>query len=237
MRFIRTVFVALVIAGMSASQSFAAEDGAIYGTVKAMGHKDVLAKWSAQTTEKSNDSLGYGDASNLPAGAIDYSNLSGIYAILDDPNYKGGRFHEVRIEPDGSWPSALAVAVGDKLHVNNETENDITVYLAGDGDDDIQELPVIEAGRSETLVVELSGQLELGVDEIESVSVPVVSGRGWRTQRLSSGDDYEFDDIKPGDYSLVFWFWRLGSITQKVTVGAGKRIKMDQILSVDRIVK
>jgi len=222
---------------VSAAPSFGGDNGTVYGTVKAMGHKDVLAKWSAQTTEKTSDSQGYGTDDNLPAGAIDYSNLSGIYAILDDSNYKGGRFHEVRIEADGSWPSALAVAVGDKLRVNNETDNDITVYLAGDGDDDIQELPVIEAGRSETLVVELTGQLELGVDELEDVSVPVVSGRGWRTQRLSSGDDYEFEDIKPGNYSLVFWFWRLGSITQSVTVGPGKRVKMDQILSVDRIVK
>jgi hypothetical protein len=129
------------------------------------------------------------------------------------------------------------VAVGDKIRVNNETDEDLTVYLVGDGDDDIQEFPLVEAGRSETLIVELAGSLEIGVDEIKANVMPVVAGRGWRTKRLSSGDEYEFEDLRPGTYNLRFWFWRLGSIERQVKLGAGQRLRADEILSADRIVK
>jgi len=228
----------LVLTSLTAPAAFADSDtGAIYGLVTTKGHKEVLAKWQSQSTEKSDDDrYGYGNDGGLPPGAINYSNLTGIYVILTDPAYKGGRFHEARIDGDGFWPAALAVAVGDKIRVNNETDQDLTVYLAGDGEDDIQEFPLIEAGRSETLVVKLVGSLEIGIDEIEDEVLPVAAGPGWRTKRLSSGDEYEFENLAPGSYDLRFWFWRLGSITRQVTVGADQRVKADEVLSVDRII-
>lgn len=238
MRSFLAILSLLVAIGLTLSGALAdGDDGAIYGLVKAKGHKDVLAKWQAHATEKSDDRFGYGNDGELPAGAINYSNLSSIYVILEDPAYKGGRYHNVRLDSGGFWPGALALALGDKIRVENETDDDLTVYLAGDGDDDIQEFPVIEAGRSETIVVELSGQLELGIDELEDETMSVAAGPGWRTQRLSSGDDYEFEDLKPGNYLLLFWYWRLGSIERRVSLGAGQRLKVDEILSVDRIVK
>jgi hypothetical protein len=238
MRLFFTILAFAILAGPFAVTVAAEDTGTIYGHVKTKGHKEVLAKWLSLSIEKDEPAAeSYGNSGGLPEGAIDYSNLSGIYVILTDTGYKGGRYHEVRVDSDGFWPAALAVAVGDKIRVENKTSNDITVYLAGDGDDDIQEFPVIEEGRSETIVVKLTGDLELGVDELEDEIMSVASGAGWRTKRLSSGDDYEFEDLKAGPYDVVFWFWRLGSIVRQVTLNPGQRLKVDEILSVDRIIK
>jgi len=238
MRFVIAILAFVMLNGSFAVPVVAQDTGTIYGRVSTKGHKEVLAKWLSQSIENDEPAAeSYGSKNGLPDGAIDYSNLSGIFVILTDTGYKGGRFHEARVDSDGFWPAALAVSVGDKIRVENKTSNDITVYLAGDGDDDIQEFPVIEEGRSETIVVKLTGDLELGVDELDDEIMSVASGAGWRTKRLSSGDDYEFEDLKAGPYDVVFWFWRLGSIVRKVTLNSGQRLKVDEILSVDRIVK
>jgi len=238
MRFVTAILTFVFLAGPFAVNVAAQDTGTIYGHVKTKGHKEVLAKWLSQSIENDEPAgESYGNKNGLPDGAIDYGNLSGIYVILTDKGYKGGRYHEARVDSDGFWPAALAVSVGDKIRVENKTSNDITVYLAGDGDDDIQEFPVIEEGRSETIVVKLTGELELGVDEMEDEIMSVASGTGWRTQRLSSGDDYEFEDLKAGAYDVVFWFWRLGSIVRQVTLNSGQRLKVNEILSVDRIIK
>ncbi len=244
---IRTAFIATCAAALLSlgPTGVQADDGlgTIYGKIKAKGHKEVLAKWASEKDhDRSDDTPGGAydkikGGSKLPPGAIDYANLSSMYVIIEDPTYKGGKYHNLVITRNGIVPKALAVSVNDVIRVRNELPEYLNVYIAGDGDNDIIEFPEMSEDASETVKVTISGDLELGVEEDEDLMVPIVSAPGLRTRRVSSGSEYEFEDLRPGKYTVRFWYWRLGSLTHDVDLKAGTRVKLDETLSVDRVFK
>ena len=113
----------------------------------------------------------------------------------------------------------------------------MTFFLADIDGDDIQDLPSLAPGATADMTVELVGDLELATDEDERLSVAVLSRVGLQSQRIRSGSGYNFLDMPPGEYDLLFWFWRLGFLSQKVTIVAGKRTRVNGVLSVDTIVR
>ena len=241
---------------ISVSFSAAAENNArIYGTVETRAHAEVLAKWNAASKSSAPKKIDYaaasgyggsgsgsgnnseGDAGSSDGAAINYEELADIFVVLAHPTWQGGAVHEVELSPYGLSVGVLALAKGDIIRLHNKTGNPYTPYLAGAGEDDIQDFPTIEPGSVNDLVIELTGDLELGLDEDEEELVTIASGKGWKGQRVSSGERYEFEGLEAWNYGLTFWYWRLGSLDHAVALKAGQNIEINEVLSVDRIIK
>jgi hypothetical protein len=241
-----------IITGISFSAS-AENNGRIYGTVETRGHAEVLAKWNAASKSVKPEKIDYaaksgygggtgggnysaGDAGSSDAAAINYQELADIFVVLVHPTWQGGTVHEVELSPYGLDVGVLALAKGDIIRLHNKTDNSYTPYLAGEGDNDIQDFSPMEPGSVSDLVIELTGDLELGLDEDEEELITIVSGIGWKGQRVSSGEHYEFKGLEAGNYSLTFWYWRLGSLDHAVSLKAGQNVEINEVLSVDRII-
>ena len=83
----------------------------------------------------------------------------------------------------------------------------------------------------------IEGRLELGTDEDERLVAHVLARRGLRALSVTSGGNYAFNDLDPGDYRMTFWYWRLGSLERSVKLLAGHATRVDEVLSVDRTVR
>ena len=218
--------------------------GSVYGDVTARPHKDYLKKAKEQARDTTPSSSDDGKYATSADGSIVYNDTMvnyeriDIYAILLNPAAKPGRVHEVEAENDGGLaPPALAVAKGDVIRIENGTSKPLTFFLADINGDAIQDLPELAPGATADMTVELVGDLELTTDEDERLSVAVLSREGLQSQRIQSGSSYDFFDMPPGEYDLLFWFWRLGSLSQRVTIVAGEHTRVDGVLSVDTIVR
>ena len=84
--------------------------------------------------------------------------------------------------------------------------------------------------------VKLTGHLELLSEEKDSWAVRILSRPGLISQRVASGENYVFEKLDPGSYTLIFWYWRLGSVEKQVNVTAGRNQRIDQVLSVDQVI-
>ena len=172
---------------------------------------------------------------NLTSG--NYEEIKDIFVILANSAWKGGTVHEVELSPYGLNVEALALAQGDIIRLHNKTDNEYTPYLAGTGEDDIQDFPTMEPGSVSDLKVVLTGDLELGLDEDEEEMIRIAAGEGWRSRSAASRDAYEFSGLAAGDYMLRFWYWRLGTLDHSLKLQAGQGVEINEVLSVDRIIK
>lgn len=224
-----------LMAGCAAGPEVASDRSAVYGVVTARPHSQVLAKWTQASPG------GYGSPSgtvvNVPSEAIDYASLTGMYVGLVDPGYGGGADHAITFSKTAARPESLAVAVGDVIRVRNATGGPLTIFLAAIDSEAIQDAPTIPAGGSGEIRVRIEGLLELGADEDDRPIAPVLARRGLRTSEVASGGSYVFNDLEPGAYRMIFWYWRLGSIERSVTLAAGRASRLDEVLSVDRTVR
>ncbi|MBT3787628.1 MAG: hypothetical protein HN725_07160 [Alphaproteobacteria bacterium] len=247
-----TTSVLIALTGISAPAA-AQSSARVYGTVETRGHAEVLAKWSASSKVTSTKKIDYaaksgygggssgnnseGDAGSSDNVAIDYGEIADIFVILSNRAWQGGTVHEVELSPYGLNVEVLAVARGDIIRLHNKTGNTYTPYLAGTGDDDIQDFDAMKPGSVNDLVVELTGDLELGLDEDEEEIIIIAAGEGWKSSRVASGGNYEFNNLAAGDYGLTFWYWRLGSLDRKLSLKPGQGAEINEVLSVDRIIK
>ncbi len=206
--------------------------GTVYGEVTARPHKDYVKK--AQEMAK-NAGPGEVDQYGNPIptdGKLNFDekmvnyNLAKVFAILVNPAAKPDEEeHEVEVEEDeGMTPRALAVAKGDVIEIENDSGKPLTFFLADTNSDAIQELPVIPAGDSAEIKVELVGDLVLTTDEDERFTTAVLSREGLRSQKVRSGSLYTFRDLDPGQYELLFWYWRLGYLKKTITIEADKNL-------------
>ena len=255
-RFLRVLAVA-VITGLGASPLTIQADGhvfdpyeppaegkgSVYGNVTARPHKDYVRKAVDRASKNIivEDPELYGASAD---GKIVYNDtmvnyeLVDVYAILLNPAAKPGKVHEVEAEGDEDQkPRALAVAFGDIIRIKNATSKPLTYFLADINGDSIQEISLLPPGGSADMTVELVGDLELTTDEDDSLITAVLSREGLQSQRVRSGSTYAFPNINPGEYDLLFWFWRLGILKRKVTVEAGEHTDVDGVLSVDTVVR
>jgi hypothetical protein len=225
----------------------------VFGTVETRAHAEVLAKWGAASKSKDGKKIDYAAAAGYGGGgggapsaedagsddevAIDYGAIADIFVILKNESWGGGMVHEVELTSYGLNVEVLALSRGDIIRLHNKTENPYTPYLAGTGDDDIQDFPTIEPGSFEDLQVELTGDLELGLDEDEEEIIIIAAGKGWKSRRLTSGETFEFAGLGAGGYEITFWYWRLGSLEHKISLKTGQQLEVNEVLSVDRIIK
>ena len=118
--------------------------------------------------------------------------------------------------------------------MQNNSSKTLTFFLAGQ-DDSIQVYSPIKSGEKSVITVEQEGILELGSDENDGLMTTLFSRSGLIGQKHSSGDEYLFEKLEPGTYKILFWYWRLGYIEKSIMIKAGENIKLNQILSVDKI--
>ena len=58
-----------------------------------------------------------------------------------------------------------------------------------------------------------------------------------QSQRLSNGETYRFEQLSPGNYQLIFWYWRLGLVKQDIRIKAEENLRVDKILTVDGVMQ
>jgi hypothetical protein len=206
--------------------------GAVYGTIKANSHKDILAKAS-----KKKDGLYAGlEGIIFTDKMVNYPKLKELFVCLLDSSSNGGKNHLLIVNNQKMSHRSFALGSGDQLSIQNNSTETLTFFLAGK-DEDFQIFPPIKPGERSSLKVELEGYLELGADENESLQTTILARRGLIGQQHTSGDQYSFENLKPGQYKILFWFWRLGLIEKNIIIKAGENIEINQILSVDKILE
>lgn len=206
--------------------------GAIYGTISAESHKDIIAKAS-----KDNDGFYGGDGRVVfTEQMVNYEKLKELFVCVLNPTFSGGNDHLLIASNEKMSQRSLAIAKGDKLWVQNNSSKTLTFFIAGRGDD-IQVYSPTKPGERSVITVQQEGELELGSDENESLMTTLLSRRGLVGQQHSSGDNYLVENLNPGQYQILFWFWRLGFVEKTIFIKAGENIEINQILSVDKIMQ
>jgi len=213
--------------------------GNIYGTVTARSHKAIIAK-----AEAAKNAYAAGPYETRRAGGTDYSDTRMNYEKLDEiyvgvigASPERGTVHAVKAGHAGFEPGSLALSTGDVLRVTNITSHPLTIYLAATTSDAFDELPVLAPGASGEITVGSSGDFELGADEGDHLPAMILARPGMAVKRVSSGSSYTFENLKPGDYRMLFWYWRLGAMESDVTVIADKAVNKSETLAVDTLVR
>jgi hypothetical protein len=231
MKNINLIFLLLVVLySCSSAPEIVPGKGAVYGTITANSHKDILAKAS----KKKEGAYGGLGGIIFTEQMVNYPELKELFVCLVDTSLQGGKDHLITVSNQKLSHRSLAIGKGDRLTIQNDSTETLTFYLAGK-DEDIQMYSPIKSGESASLIVESEGDLELGSDENESLQATLLSRRGLVGQQHSSGDNYIFKNLQPGQYKILFWFWRLGLIEKNIVIKAGENIELNQILSVDKI--
>ena len=224
------LFLLVVFISCSSAPEIVPDKGAVYGTISAESHKDILAKAS-----KNKDGI-YKKKGGIifTEKMVNYQQLKELFVCLIDPSSTGGRDHLLIANDNNMSHRSLAIGKSDRLSILNNSSATLTFFLAGKNDA-IQVYSPIKPGERSALKVGLEGDLELGSDENESLRTTLLSRRGLVGQQHSSGDQYSFSNLRPGQYKILFWFWRLGLVEKNIIIKAGENIKLNQILSVDKI--
>jgi hypothetical protein len=228
--FLTTILIFIFLSACSSAPEIVPGKGALYGTISAKSHKDIIAKASK------DDGSVYSNNGQIvfEKGMVNYNQLKELYVCLIDRSYNGGKDHLLIADDDKMSHRSLAIAKGDRLWVQNNSSKTLTFFLAGQ-DDSIQVYSSVNPGKRSVIEVEQEGVLELGSDENETLITTLISRTGLISQMHSSGDEYLFENLDPGQYKILFWFWRLGFIEKNITIRTGENIKLNQVLSVDKI--
>ncbi len=226
------ILILISLASCSSGPELKPGKGAIYGTVTAESHKDIIAKAS-----KDNDGFYGGDGRVVfTEQMVNYEKLKELFVCILDSSFSGGNDHLLVANNKRMSHRSLAIAKGDRLWVQNNSSSTLTFFIAG-RDDEIQVYSPIKPGERSMITVQQEGELELGSDENESLMTTLLSRRGLIGQQHSSGDKYSVENLNPGQYKILFWFWRLGYVEKTIIVKAGENIEVNQILSVDKILQ
>lgn len=230
---ILTIFlIAVNLASCSSVPETIPGKGAVYGTVSAESHKDILAK----ALRGKNGLYGKNGEIVFTDQMVNYDNLKEIFVCLVSLSFKGGNKHLLIANNENMSHRSMAIAKGDRLWIQNRSSQTLTFYIAGKNDG-IQVYSPIEPGGRSAITVEQEGDLELGSDENELLKTTLMSRRGLIGQQHSSGDQYAFENLHPGSYKILFWFWRLGFIEKNIVIKAGENVELNQVLSVDKIME
>lgn len=226
----------LLLAACSAqAPHVTADKGAIYGVLTAQANSAFKEKHrqsdagSVYGTEKESAIVYKDDMVNYPA-------LDELYVGLVMPVFSPQQ-HSIHVSTQGMSPRSLALAQGDVLRVFNDTGRNQTFFITqtSDNGEGIQSFPSLTSGSSANYPVQLEGSLELLSEDDTNLKASLFSRKNMAVKRLKNGEAYQFDNLNPGQYKLIFWYWRLGKIAQQIEVKAGETIRVDKTLSVDSI--
>ncbi len=225
---------ALLLAACSTGPEIVSGKGAIYGVLSADAHKEFRKK------ADSGSSAGpYGSPKSgivYKDNMMNYSKLDDLYVGLVQPEFKL-RQHRLFARESGMSKKSLALALGDELHIHNNTAQPQNFFITTASDEAFQSFPELAAGDNASYKVNLEGELELLSEDSEALKMALFVKKNMQTRRVRSGGKYQFEQLSPGMYSLVFWHWRLGKIRQDVQVQAGENTRVDGTLSIDRVMQ
>ncbi len=225
----------LFLTGCASAPEIVPGRGAIYGVVSADSHKAIVEKAaSGVDTEYSTEE----GTVLYTKEMVNYPNLKELYVCLIDGNHSGGKEHLLAVDDTGMSLRSLAIAKGDRLRIRNNTSQTLTFFVSdveetGEG---FQAFPPLNPGTEGVFAITLEGDLELSSEEDERLIISILSRKGLIGLRRRSGDRYVFERLVPGTYDMLFWFWRLGHIQHRVEVKAKTNLRLNETLSVDRII-
>ncbi len=211
--------------------------GGVYGQLSADSHPQFNRKLENNRT---TDSM-YGELNasgvKYQDNMVNYLQLDELYVGLIQPKWVP-QHHQLIASTEGMLPRSIALAVGDTIELRNNTRQSLNFFVAeASTTGRVQTFPGLAAGATANLVVELEGDLELLSEENDNLKVAIFSQKNMLTRRVSSGDFYQFDNLDPGSYRLIFWFWRLGKIQQTIQIRADENLRVDKTLTVDSVIK
>jgi hypothetical protein len=209
--------------------------GNIFGQVDARPHKEFLAKAQSGVSDE-YVFHGAGKITFSPE-MVNYDTLDEVYVGLVHPDHTDPAGHVLTIANDRPSLRSILVGQGDVLKVRNNSTRTLSLYLIDPSSDDIQEYPALRPGQTADLPVILEGFLELGADEDDALIVNILSVKNLVSRQVRSGGLYEFTGLDPGTYDVLFWYWRLGKIERRVMVQPDTNYRIDETLSVDRIIR
>lgn len=214
-----------------------ADKGAVYGALTAQANSAFREKHS-QSGAGSVYDTDNGTGIVYKDDMVNYPALDELYVGLVVPVLSPQQ-HSVHVSTQGMSPRSLALAEGDMLQIFNDTGRQQTFFITQTSDtgEGIQSFPVLAAGSSANYPVQLAGSLELLSEDDPNLKASLFSRKNMTVKRLKSGETYQFENLNPGQYELIFWYWRLGKMTQKIEVKAGESIRVDKTLSVDSIMR
>ncbi|MGZ5051432.1 MAG: hypothetical protein ACXWF8_10930 [Methylobacter sp.] len=227
--------VFLILAACADAPKIVAGKGGVYGTVFTDSHPLFKKKMEHGSSSLYGEPQGYGV--KYRDDMVNYAELDDLYVGLAPVNLPL-RQHHVTATAEGMSPKSIALATGDSVHLHNQTDRDQSFFVVKSGgtDKDIQAFPAVPAGAAADVKIDLEGDLELLSEDNDKLKTVVFSKKNMLAKRVASGGSYQFDNLEPGSYQLIFWYWRLGKIQQTVQVPAGDNVRVDKVLTVDSVV-
>mgnify|MGYP000058185640 FL=1 len=230
------LFSVLLISSCVNAPKIIADKGAVYGMISA----DVHPAFKKKMLNNSNSFSGYSEAGveggNNQDKMIDYSQLNELYVGLVLPDYRPQQHQLVAYREKMSLRS-LALSIGDELYIHNKSATVQNFFVSEIGGEGFQSFSALEVGQSAHFTVKLAGNLELLSEENDQLKTILFSKKNMRTKKLSSGQTYQFENLKPGLYRLIFWYWRLGKIEQTISIKSQENLRIDKTLTVDSVMR
>jgi len=228
------LFSVLLLSSCVNSPKIIANKGAVYGVFSADAHPDFKkkilndSKSSSRYVKKGKKGINYQD------NMVDYSNLKELYVGLISTDYKPQQ-HSLFANPEQMLPGSLALSIGDRLHIHNNTSSTQNFFISEIGGEGFQSFPELKAGQNAHFTLELVGDLELLSEDNDKLKTILFSKKNMLTKQLHSGQGYQFENLNPGIYQLIFWYWRLGKIEQSIIIKAEKNLNIDKTLTVESV--
>ncbi len=231
---IHSLLIILFLTACSSSPKIIAGKGAVYGVLFADANpafkNKALSEKSAGAYGNKTTDVDYQD------NMMNYPKLDDLYACLIDPKALPQEHHLIAHEK-GMSQTSLALAVGDTLHIHNKTATAQNFFITAQSmsNQAFQAFPSLASGANARYTLKLEGDLELLSEENNRLKTVFFVRKNLRSQRVKSGAGYQFENLKAGDYSLIFWHWRLGEIQQNIQIQIEKNTRVDKVLSVDTV--
>ncbi len=211
--------------------------GGVYGMLSADSHP--LFNKKLENDPGSNSIYGEMKATGVKYqdNMVNYAKLDELYVGLVQTNLSPQQ-HQLTATAEGMSRQSIALATGDTLQIHNTTHRSQNFFVAKSSgtEEGIQTFPSLAAGATASYKIDLEGDLELLSEDNEALKTAIFSKKNMLTKRVSSGDSYQFDNLDPGSYQLIFWYWRLGEIKQTVQIQAEENIRVDKVLTVDSVI-
>lgn len=227
----------LIVAACAGAPNLIKGKGGVYGRLSADSHP----AFNKKSANESGFGSIYGEekttGAQYQADRVDYAKLDDLYVGLIQANLPP-RQHALTATAEGMSQKAIALATGDSLLLHNNTDRSQHFFVAetSSADGRIQAFPSLAAGATASYRIDLAGDLALLSEDNEGLKTVLFSRKNMLTKRLSSGDSYQFDNLDPGSYQLIFWYWRLGKIQQTIQVQAEENVRIDKTLTVDSVI-